>query len=75
MCSLRRGAVGTWNPKDTKGKVARTAIKLQLGSLMVEMERISVTMLRSTSTTHRAVLLDKFDDCLQAQYWSRERSR
>ena len=29
MCSLRSGAVGTWAPKDTKGK-GRTTFKIQL---------------------------------------------
>jgi hypothetical protein len=69
MCSLRSGAVGTWNPKDTKGK-GRTTIKIQLGSLILDMERISVTMLLSTSTAHRAIMMDKYDDCLDASYWA-----
>jgi hypothetical protein len=69
MSQLRgTGSVGTWNPKDTKGK-GRSMIKLQLGSTILDMERISVTMLISTTTSHRAVLLDKYDDCLLSQYW------
>merc|ERR1719199_1663378 len=45
MSQLRgAGVVGTWNPKDKKGK-GRSMIKLQLGSTILDMERISVTML------------------------------
>ena len=42
MSQLRgAGVVGTWNPKDKKGG-GRSMIKLQLGSTILDMERISV---------------------------------
>jgi len=70
MVSLAEsGQVGTWSVADTEG---RAAIKLQIGTLMIEMERISVTTMRATASPHRAVLRDEFRDCLVAQYFNYE---
>jgi hypothetical protein len=65
------GQVGTWSVVDTEGE-NRAAIKVQIGTLMLEMERISVTTLRSTNSPHRAVLRDNFRDCLYTSYYNFE---
>ncbi|KAF4658988.1 hypothetical protein FOL47_007767, partial [Perkinsus chesapeaki] len=69
MCSLRSGAVGTWNLAQPKEGRTRTAIKLNIGKSMIEMERISLTTLRSTTTSERALLKNEFPECVYTEYF------
>lgn len=69
MCSLRSGAVGTWNVAQPREDRTRTAIKLNLGKLMIEMERISLTTITSTATGERAVLKKDFPECVFTEYF------
>eukprot|EP00392_Amoebophrya_sp_AT5.2_P008932 g8960.t1 len=67
---MESGQVGTWSVAEKDD--GRAAIKLQLGTLMIEMERISVTTMRATASPHRAVLADELRACLNVQYFNYE---
>ncbi|KAF4695939.1 hypothetical protein FOZ63_001470, partial [Perkinsus olseni] len=69
MCSLRSGAVGMWNIAQPKEGRTRTAIKLNLGKNMIDMERISLTTLASTATGERALLKKDFPECVFTEYF------
>eukprot|EP00442_Polarella_glacialis_P024664 CAMPEP_0115137118 /NCGR_PEP_ID=MMETSP0227-20121206/56805_1 /TAXON_ID=89957 /ORGANISM="Polarella glacialis, Strain CCMP 1383" /LENGTH=5027 /DNA_ID=CAMNT_0002544335 /DNA_START=143 /DNA_END=15226 /DNA_ORIENTATION=+ len=73
MLSLKSqgfGAAGTWNVTEPKGG-GRNLIKINLSgqTVSIEMERISLTTLRSTNGPQRAVLKDSNDDCLFVEYF------
>ena len=66
-----QGAAGTWNVAEPKGG-GRNLVKIKLSVepfSSIEMERISLTTLRSTSGPQRAVLKDSLDDCLYVEYF------
>jgi hypothetical protein len=65
------GAAGTWNvaqPKD--GGKALIKLAITGGDKSIDMERISLTTLRATNGSERAVLKDEHDDCLYVEYFS-----
>jgi hypothetical protein len=64
-------SAGTWSMVERKPG-GRNCIKLSFSQedKTIDMERISLTTLRSASTPHRAVLKDENEDCLYASYFS-----
>jgi len=73
MLSLKSqglGAAGTWNVSESKG-TGRNVVKLNLSGEVssIDMERISMTALRATNSSHRAVVKDENEDCLYASYF------
>ncbi|CAE7940319.1 DNAH7 [Symbiodinium necroappetens] len=65
-----QAAAGTWNVAEPKGGGRNLVkIKLSVPFSSIEMERISLTTLRSTSGPQRAVLKDSLDDCLYVEYF------
>jgi len=69
--SQRMGPAGNWNVVEPKGG-GRNIVKIGLAGEVntIDMERISLTTLRSISSPHRAVLKDDYEDCLYVEYFS-----
>jgi dynein heavy chain len=69
--SQGQGAAGTWKIDEDKKTPGRYIVKINISGDLntIEMERISLTTLRSTNGPQRAVLKELNEDCLYVEYF------